>query len=87
MLPTEELDFTLLNLFSPNLATQLSSWDEDEADYASNYSAPRSYVTAISEVLDDPPQTCLGHAKNDAGEARFDSEFTSPDSHCNNKIS
>ncbi|CAN0438268.1 unnamed protein product, partial [Scytosiphon promiscuus] len=53
------------------LNTELSSWDEDEADYATNYSAPRSYVTAISEVLDDPPQTCLGHAKNDAGEARF----------------
>ncbi|CAM9266103.1 unnamed protein product, partial [Hapterophycus canaliculatus] len=57
------------------LNTELSSWDENEADYATNYSAPRSYVTAISEVMDDPPQTCIGHAKNDAGEARFDSEL------------
>ncbi|CBN74601.1 mannuronan C-5 epimerase [Ectocarpus siliculosus] len=56
------------------LNTELSSWDVDEADYASNYSAPRSYVTAISEVLETPPQTCVGHAKNDAGEARFDSD-------------
>eukprot|EP00903_Cladosiphon_okamuranus_P014539 g13486.t1 len=56
------------------LNTELSSWDEEEERYASssNESMPRSYVTAISEVLETPRQTCLGHAKNDAGEARFD---------------
>lgn len=56
------------------LGAQLSSWDEDEAEYQTNYSGPRSYVTAISEVLETPLETCDGHAKNDAGEARFDSE-------------
>lgn len=54
------------------LNTELSSWDEDEGGYQTNYSAPRSYVTAISETLEDPAEDCLGHAKNDVGEARMD---------------
>lgn len=53
---------------------QVSSWDEDAGGYRTNYTGPRSYVTAISEVLETPLETCLGHAKNDVGEARMDSE-------------
>ena len=54
---------------------QVSSWDEDEGDYQTNYSAPRSYVTAISEILETPAEDCVGHAKNDVGEARMDSKW------------
>lgn len=58
---------------------QLASWDEDDSTYASssNESAPRSYVTAISEVIETPAETCDGHAKNNMGEARLDSESVS----------
>lgn len=31
-----------------------------------------SYISAISEVITDPSETCEGLAKNDAGEARLD---------------
>lgn len=31
-------------------------------------------MTAISEMLESPLETCKGHAKNDVGEARLDSE-------------
>lgn len=53
---------------------KVSSWDESEGDYQTNYTGPRSYLTAISEKLETPAETCLGNAKNDAGEARMDSE-------------
>lgn len=55
---------------------QVSSWDEAAGTYQSftNESLPRSYITAISEMLDTPAETCIGHAKNNRGEARMDSE-------------
>lgn len=55
-------------------AEKVSSWDESEGGYQTNYTGPRSYLTAISEKLETPAETCLGKAKNDAGEARMDSE-------------
>lgn len=56
------------------VAKKVSSWDESEGGYQTNYTGPRSYLTAISEKLEVPAETCLGKAKNDAGEARMDSK-------------
>ena len=47
--------------------TTTNAPDEDETD-------GRSYISAISEVVTDNNQTCLGLAKDDMGEARMDIE-------------
>nr|BDX99461.1 mannuronan C5-epimerase [Cladosiphon okamuranus] len=56
------------------IGTKVLSWDtttnspdEDETD-------GRSYISAISEVVTDPDETCAGMAKNTMGEARMDIE-------------
>lgn len=61
--------------------SQVSSWDEAAGTYQSftNASLPRSYITAISEKLETPAETCIGHAKNNRGEARMDSELSDSD--------
>ena len=47
--------------------TTTNSPDEDETD-------GRSYISAISEVVTDPDETCSGMAQNTMGEARMDIE-------------
>jgi len=54
--------------------TKVTSWDSSKADVDSDWSDGRSYISAISEVVLDPAETCEGAAKNNMGEARMDIE-------------
>ena len=47
--------------------TSTNAPDEDETD-------GRSYISAVSEVITDDSQTCIGRAKKEMGEARMDIE-------------
>ena len=67
----------VLSLSRPHgtpVTCQVFSWDtstnapdEDETD-------GRSYISAVSEVITDDSQTCIGRAKKEMGEARMDIE-------------
>ncbi|CAN0493483.1 unnamed protein product, partial [Hapterophycus canaliculatus] len=59
------LDFVGTKVFSWDTTT--NSPDVDETD-------GRSYISAISEIVTDPDETCAGMAKNTMGEARMDIE-------------
>eukprot|EP00904_Undaria_pinnatifida_P005807 jgi/Undpi1/2356/HiC_scaffold_13.g05739.m1 len=59
------LDFLSTKVFSWD--TSINAPDEDETD-------GRSYISAVSEVITDASQTCLGRAKKEMGEARMDIE-------------
>lgn len=48
------------------------SWDEGAGTYDTDYSNGRSYISVVSEIVVDPDEDCLGHAKSDMGEARMD---------------
>ena len=54
--------------------TTVTSWDPSKAEVDSDWSDGRSYISAISEVVLDPAETCEGAAKNNMGEARMDIE-------------
>lgn len=54
--------------------TKITSWDPSTSDVDSDWADGRSYLSAISEVLLDPSETCEGVAKNTMGEARMDIE-------------
>lgn len=58
----------------------MSAWDEEERTHREDYESPRSYISAVSEKIEDPPETCEGHAKNDVGESRMDSESVAVES-------
>lgn len=54
------------------LNTKVTSWDSSKGDVDTDWSDGRSYLSAISEVVLDASETCIGSAKNDMGEARMD---------------
>ena len=54
--------------------TKVTSWDPSKAEVDSDWADGRSYISAISEVVLDPAETCEGAAKNNMGEARMDIE-------------
>lgn len=55
------------------LNTKVVSWDEEAMTYDTNVTDGRSYVSVISEVInDDVNYTCEGNPKNNMGEARMD---------------
>lgn len=54
------------------LHTKVTSWDSSKGDVDTDWSDGRSYLSAISEVVLDASETCVGSAKNDMGEARMD---------------
>lgn len=54
--------------------TKVTSWDPSKAEVDSDWTDGRSYISAISEVVLDPAETCEGAAKNNMGEARMDIE-------------
>lgn len=47
-------------------------WDTDENTYDEDEDDGRSYISAVSEIVTDPDQDCIGNAKNTMGEARMD---------------
>lgn len=54
--------------------TKVTSWDLEVNGVDTNHEDGRAYLSAISEVLVDPSETCQGVAKNNMGEARMDIE-------------
>lgn len=56
--------------------TKVTSWDLSMDDVDTNWADGRSYLSAISEVVLDPSETCEGVAKNEMGEARMDVEWS-----------
>ncbi|CAN0030314.1 unnamed protein product [Ectocarpus sp. 4 AP-2014] len=56
------------------LNTKVTSWDSSKGDVDTDWSDGRSFLSAISEVVLDASETCVGSAKNDMGEARMDIE-------------
>ncbi|AAB63806.1 GP-1, partial [Ectocarpus fasciculatus virus a] len=56
------------------LNTKVTSWDSSKGDVDTDWSDGRSFLSAISEVVLDTSETCVGSAKNDMGEARMDIE-------------
>lgn len=54
--------------------TKVTSWDTTSNKVDTNYDNGRAYLSAISEVIADPSDTCKGIAKNNMGEARMDIE-------------
>ncbi|CAM9604865.1 unnamed protein product, partial [Choristocarpus tenellus] len=54
------------------LNTKVTSWDMIANTVDENLEDSRSYISALSEVINDPPDTCVGFAKKDRGEARLD---------------
>lgn len=48
------------------------SWDEDANTYDRNYRDGRSYISAVSEIITDESETCIGTAQKTMGEARMD---------------
>lgn len=56
------------------LSTEVSSWDMSKGSVDTDYEDGRAYLSAISELVADPSETCKGVAKGDLGEARMDIE-------------
>ncbi|CAM9854026.1 unnamed protein product, partial [Sphacelaria rigidula] len=56
--------------------TQVTSWDTQTHSPDMRTDMGRSYISAISEVITDKNETCIGTAKTDAGEARMDIEHS-----------
>ncbi|CAM9326086.1 unnamed protein product [Ectocarpus sp. 12 AP-2014] len=54
------------------LGTKVVSWNEGKGTVDTNHEDGRSYISAVSEVIYDPNQTCNGTAKSEMGEARMD---------------
>ncbi|CAN0151476.1 unnamed protein product [Ascophyllum nodosum] len=54
------------------LGTKVVSWNEGSGTVDHNHEDGRSYISAVSEVIYDPDQTCDGMAKSEMGEARMD---------------
>eukprot|EP00903_Cladosiphon_okamuranus_P017823 g16402.t1 len=52
--------------------THVESWDLEAGGVDEDYGDGRSYLSAISEVILDPDETCDGMAKNNMGESRLD---------------
>ncbi|CAM9858944.1 unnamed protein product [Pylaiella littoralis] len=52
--------------------THVESWDMDAGTVDEDDEDGRSWISAISEVITDPHETCSGTAKNQMGEARLD---------------
>lgn len=52
--------------------TKVTSWDLSADDVDNDLADGRSYISAISEVVLDPTETCEGAAKNNMGESRMD---------------
>ncbi|CAM9724294.1 unnamed protein product [Laminaria digitata] len=52
--------------------THVESWDLGSGGVDEDDRDGRSYISALSEVITDPTETCDGAAKNDMGEARLD---------------
>lgn len=50
------------------------SWDTSTNSPDVNEADGRSYISAVSEIVTDPDETCAGVAKNTMGEARMDIE-------------
>lgn len=48
------------------------SWDENANTYDTNTDDGRSYISAVSETITDPTETCLGKAQKEMGESRMD---------------
>lgn len=55
-------------------ATRISSWDEGAQSVDHNVEDGRAYISAISEVVLNPDETCEGAAKSNMGQARMDIE-------------
>lgn len=56
------------------LNTKVTSWDSSKGSVDTDWSDGRASISAISEVVLDASETCVGSAKNDMGEARMDIE-------------
>lgn len=54
--------------------TKVTSWDPSKNGVDTDFDDGRSYISAISEIVVDPTETCKGVAKNNMGEARLDIE-------------
>ncbi|CAM9370594.1 unnamed protein product, partial [Hapterophycus canaliculatus] len=52
--------------------TKVVGWDTVNNDYDMDETDGRSYISAVSEIVVDPTETCEGNAKNTMGEARMD---------------
>ncbi|CAN0067101.1 unnamed protein product [Ectocarpus sp. 6 AP-2014] len=52
--------------------TKVFGWDTTNNSYDMDETDGRSYISAVSEIVLDPTQTCEGNAKNTMGEARMD---------------
>ena len=55
-------------------ACQVFSWDNNTNSPDVNETDGRSYISALSEVITDGNETCIGAAKDEMGEARMDIE-------------
>lgn len=53
------------------LPPQVFGWDTTNNSYDMDETDGRSYISAVSEIVLDPTQTCEGNAKNTMGEARM----------------
>ncbi|CAN0390933.1 unnamed protein product, partial [Ectocarpus fasciculatus] len=51
--------------------TKVFGWDTTNNSYDMDETDGRSYISAVSEIVLDPTQTCEGNAKNTMGEARM----------------
>ncbi|CAM9422628.1 unnamed protein product [Ascophyllum nodosum] len=52
--------------------THVESLNIQTGEVDDDYEDGRSYISAISEVITNPSESCVGMAKNDRGEARLD---------------
>ena len=51
--------------------SKVFAWDTFNNSYDMDESDGRSYISAVSEIVTDANQTCVGAAKNTMGEARM----------------
>ena len=56
------------------LSTKITSWDVSKNDVDRNLEDGRSFMSAISEVIVNPNETCSGFGKTQMGESRMDIE-------------
>lgn len=56
------------------LSTKITSWDISKDDFDRNLEDGRSFISAISEVIVNPNETCSGFGKSQMGESRMDIE-------------
>lgn len=59
-------------LSCPPFFEKVFAWDTVNNDYDKDESDGRAYISAVSEIVTDDSEDCVGRAKKTMGEARMD---------------